>query len=288
MGLLHLILNLAALLLWVHWRIGPPMQQTTRRRTTGAGLTQLLLRKARSSISLLLLLGLLAGRGWFYYAVAPDLDWQPRMSLVIFSLGNLQDMSLPFDHNVFEKQLAFSFISFLPWLVVFNFCILVLSVLRPDIKEAEGWNRFLRAQLGWLDWLPAILKIPIGLIAATGLFYGAALWLQRIIILPGELDTPFELAHFAADTTAIHLWHVSWFVMGLITLYYLNSYIYFGGHNFWKTLEATGKSLLWPLNLLPLRWGKLDLAPVIGIALTYGVSILLTPEWMAWIYQRLT
>ena len=84
------------------------------------------------------------------------------------------------------------------------------------------------------------------------------------------------------------VWLARWFVIGLIVLYYLNSYIYFGRHNFWKTIDATVKSLLWPLNLLPLRWGKLDFAPLLGIGLTYGASMLLMPERVAWIYQRLT
>ena len=49
----------------------------------------------------------------------------------------------------------------------------------------------------------------------------------------------------------------------------------------------TGKSLLWPLQLLPLRWGKLDFAPLVGLGLALGTSLLLVPERMAWLYHGL-
>tara|TARA_B100001123_G_scaffold16303_1_gene18466 strand:+ start:257 stop:1120 length:864 start_codon:yes stop_codon:yes gene_type:complete len=285
MGLLHLILNFVALLLWVHWRMGLPPQQASPKRSTGARVLQFLLRKALASISLILLTVVLLGRGWFYFAVAPDLSWQPHLDMVSFSLGEFQEWSLPFDRNVLEKQLAFSIVSFLPWLVVYNFCLVLLSVLRPDLKEAEGWNRFLRQQLGWLDWLPAVLKIPIAFLLAGCLFYASAAWMQRLEIL--TLGTNVELAHFAGDNAAVHLRHVAWFSMGLIVLYLFSNYVYFGGQNFWKCIEATGKSLLWVLQLLPLRWRKVDFAPLLGLALAFGVSVLLVPERMGWFYHRL-
>jgi uncharacterized protein YggT (Ycf19 family) len=49
----------------------------------------------------------------------------------------------------------------------------------------------------------------------------------------------------------------------------LNSYIYFGRHPFWNYVNATAQTLLTPLKKIPLRAGKVDFAPVAGIALVF-------------------
>jgi uncharacterized protein YggT (Ycf19 family) len=60
------------------------------------------------------------------------------------------------------------------------------------------------------------------------------------------------------------------FLIGaLLALHLLNSYIYFGRHPFWNYVNATAQTLLKPLEKIPLRAGKVDFAPVVGIALTF-------------------
>jgi uncharacterized protein YggT (Ycf19 family) len=47
----------------------------------------------------------------------------------------------------------------------------------------------------------------------------------------------------------------------------LNTYVYLGNHPFWNYISQTGHRLLTPLKWLPLRLGKVELAPVVGMVL---------------------
>jgi uncharacterized protein YggT (Ycf19 family) len=63
------------------------------------------------------------------------------------------------------------------------------------------------------------------------------------------------------------------YVIGaLLVLHLLNSYIYFGKHPLWPYVNAGARTLLSPLRAMPLRAGKVDFAPVVGIALVFLVA----------------
>ena len=63
------------------------------------------------------------------------------------------------------------------------------------------------------------------------------------------------------------------FLIGaLLALHLLNSYIYFGKNPFWNYVNATAQTLLSPLEKIPLRAGKVDFAPVVGIALVFFIA----------------
>ena len=49
----------------------------------------------------------------------------------------------------------------------------------------------------------------------------------------------------------------------------LNTYIYFGKHPFWNYVNATAQTLLAPLRKIPLRAGRVDFAPVVGIVIIF-------------------
>ena len=75
-------------------------------------------------------------------------------------------------------------------------------------------------------------------------------------------------------------------IAGLLILHFLNTYVYFGKHPFWAYVNATARKLLSPLGKIPLRVGKMDFAPVAGIALTFLAAKLLQ-EALVWLYARL-
>ena len=58
-------------------------------------------------------------------------------------------------------------------------------------------------------------------------------------------------------------------IAALLSLHLLNSYIYFGRHPFWNYVNSTANRLLYPLEKIPLRAGKADFAPIVGIALAF-------------------
>jgi hypothetical protein len=282
---LHLILNLTALLLWVHWRNTPTPAVSAKNKVFGTLLKHLSLRLARGSVGLLLLVALLVGRAWFYHRIAPEVDWQPRLTLITYTPLITADLSLPFAWADFGKQLAFSVVSFASWLVLYNFVLVFCSVLKPDIDEARGWRHFLRGQLGIIDRLPNLIKIPLTLTLGAGVHYGAAWWLMQLNIMPPQ--TPEALMHLASGMAVLDLRVVAWCAMALLGLYILNSYIYFGAHKFWKIIESSGQRLLQPFLLFPMKWGRVDFAPLAGLALAWGSTLLIQPEQLNWLYQRL-
>jgi uncharacterized protein YggT (Ycf19 family) len=73
----------------------------------------------------------------------------------------------------------------------------------------------------------------------------------------------------------------------LLTLYLLNSYIYFGNHPFWNYVDATGRAVLNPLKKIPLRIGKADFTPVVGIALVFFIAEL-AGRGLRLLYARLS
>ena len=70
------------------------------------------------------------------------------------------------------------------------------------------------------------------------------------------------------------------------SLHLLNSYIYFGKHPFWNYVTAEAQTLLRPLRAVPLRAGKADFAPVVGIVLVFLFAEL-AERGLAALYLRL-
>jgi len=70
-------------------------------------------------------------------------------------------------------------------------------------------------------------------------------------------------------------------IAAILFLHLLGSYIYFGEHPAWNFINLTARNLLSPLRWLPLRFGKVDLLPLAGIALVILAPELLShpPQW---------
>jgi uncharacterized protein YggT (Ycf19 family) len=65
--------------------------------------------------------------------------------------------------------------------------------------------------------------------------------------------------------------------------------VYLGAHPIWNFVNTVGRWLLQPLRPLPLRLGRMDFAPVLGIALVFALSLLLEHKrfGLPALYQRL-
>jgi uncharacterized protein YggT (Ycf19 family) len=72
----------------------------------------------------------------------------------------------------------------------------------------------------------------------------------------------------------------------LLVLHLLNTYIYFGKHPFWNYVNVTAQTLLAPLQKIPLRAGRVDFAPVVGIAIIFSAAEL-AEHGLIWLYARL-
>ncbi|HIG81354.1 MAG TPA: hypothetical protein EYQ62_06905 [Verrucomicrobiales bacterium] len=265
MDWLHGILNLAGLLLWISWRTGTMPRSQPPRNLAGPTPRQGPVYR-HSWIYLLVLLALLGGRAVFYNQFGPGLDWYPHL--------NLLDVFHPFKSDSLPHALAYSMLSFAHWLAALYFCLALLATVQPQTEATGQWREFLKAQFGWPGGLPVIAQWGGVIALAVGFRVAEANWIESLeaVTLPANHLPLLVLLDLRA---AIYL------IMVLLALYLLNSYVYFGEQAFWKTVNESGKRLLTPLRILPWETRKVDFAPIVALAIAYGLSLALTPSHLA-------
>ena len=264
MSVIDLILNLAGLLLWISWRTVPfdPFNKTRPATLTGT------VRRAEPTRMrpwhfLIALVMLLLARAVFYWLVGPALDWTAGVKLGAISI------SFRSDH--FNRMLIFSAASFAHIFMIFYLWLLLLSLLNPRSNEADPCQRFVRIQLGFVHAWPWPLKALLPFVAALfiwllpgyllgvwGIIPAAQSWLHRV-----EQGVVLGLGTYLIWKYAIAV------VLGL---HLLNTYVYLGNHPMWNFVNTSAHRLLTPLRSIPLRIGKVDFAPVAGIALVFVVA----------------
>lgn len=280
MGYVDFILNLAGLLLWIKWRSLPfdPIHKRTPATLVGT------LRRAAPSHfrrwHLLVVIGaLLVLRAVIYGWIGPVLAqvWVGKLDLGV--------TLLPFRSDWFVRILVFSFFSFGLTLGIFYLWLLLLSLLNEKSAATGPIHQLVRMPLGGVDNWPRWAKI-ISPFAGTALVWWLASWLLvRLEIIP----QPISAAHRIEESLVIGLGsYLAWkFVAAaLLVLRLLNTYIYFGKHPFWNYVNTTAQALLAPLQKIPLRAGKADFAPIVGIALVF-LAAELVERSLIYLYARL-
>lgn len=275
MGLIDFILNLAGLLLWLDWRAVPAGSPGGRKPVTLLGT----LRQAKPGgagtrwPSLALLAALLLLRAVFYWQIGPAAHWAAKLNLGVIELS--------FRSDFFTRMLLFSFCSFALTLAVFYLWLILFSILAGP----EPIQSFVRAQLGSIDRWRRGAKLLLPLPAAAFLGW-LALWpLAWLHIAP----LPASMFHHLAAALLLGLEsYLAWtFPAALLLLLHLaNNYVYFGQHPFWNYVDATAQTLLAPLKTLPLRAGKVNLAPLAGLALVFLLAEL-AGRLLDFLYARL-
>ena len=255
MGIVDFILNLAGLLLWLNWRSlrFDPLAKRTPATLMGT-LRPASPKKFRRWHLLLILAGMLVVRAVAYRWVAPF--WVARLDLGV---------TVPsFRSDDFSGMLLFSVCSFLLVLDVFYVALLLLSLLRgPD-----PIHRLVKIPLGRVDDWPRAIKtfLPLLLTAAGWWTFGGMLVHLKICPPPLSLAHRLEQGLFLGLDSYL-VWK---FPLGaLLALHLLNSYIYFGSHPVWNYVHVAAGTILRPLHKFPLRFGRVDFAPVIGLILIF-------------------
>ena len=276
MGLVDFILNLAGLLLWLNWRALRFDPLGKRKPATLIGtLRRAEPQRLRHWHLLAAIGGLLLVRAGFYWQIGlvSKPVWAGTLDLGIIAPSFLS--------NSFGRMFLFSVFSFGLMLAVFYLWLLLLSVLAGP----EPVHGLVRMQLGTMDRWPRWMKLFLPLMA-TALLWWLASWLLEWL---GIIPRPISAAHRIGQSLLIGLGsYLVWkYVIGvLLALHLLNSYVYFGRHPFWNYVNATAQMLLQPLRRVPLRAGRVDFAPVVGIALVFLLAGLaerglnLAYEWL--------
>jgi hypothetical protein len=275
MGIIDFILNLAGLLLWLNWRSlrFDPLGQRTPATLIGT-LRRAEPRRLRRWHLPAALGGLLLLRAVLYWQIGSGVGWAAgKLDLGIIELS--------FRSDSFWRILLFSFFSFGLTLSVFYLWLLLFSIL----DGPEPFHRLVRMQLSPVDRWPRWLKLSLPLILTALLWWLASWVLAWLAIVP----PPVSAAHRIEESLIIGLGsYLAWkYVAGaLLVLHLLNSYIYFGKHSFWYYVTAEAQTLLRPLRAVPLRAGKADFAPVVGIVLVFLFAEL-AGRGLAFLYSRL-
>jgi uncharacterized protein YggT (Ycf19 family) len=277
MSLLDFILNIVALLLWVHWRSAafprtlsqPLLSLSSTLKPAGRG-------RARW-LSLGLIAVIVVLRAIFYFQAGPAARWNPCVPLGAIVLTFRSDLPV--------RMFLFSALSFLFTLYVFYLWLIVLSVVNGRVSDVDPVQRAIRQHLGWFAHWPIYLRLLLPLLAGMTCWAVVQPLLARAHIAPParsltQLWQQAALIGLAGYLTAKFL------VALVLVLHLVNSYIYLGNLHFWTYINNTARLLLRPLRILPLQFARVDFAPVAGIALAFLVAEL--AEWgLPILFQRL-
>ena len=269
-----LILNIAGLLLWLNWRASKadPLGKRTPATLIGTLRNAAPTPMRRWDVPVVLA-ALIFLRAVLYWLIGPALRWSGILDLGVISLS--------FRSDRFGRILLFSVLSFLLVLGIFYSWLLLLSLL----KGPKPVHDFVRMQLGRVDGWAAGVKwiLPLFITAICWWLVSWALaWLQ---IVPQPSPAWRIEESFIIAAQGYLLWKFP--AALLLVLYLLSSYIYFGRHPVWNYVDATAQALLRPLKKIPLRLGKVDFAPVLGIVLVFLIAQL--AGWgIGMLYKRLS
>ena len=266
MGVVNVILNLAGLLLWFNWR---SVRFDPLAKSVPATLTGTLRRAEPSRLKrwhpLAALGGLLVLRAILYWQVGSAVDWTPA-----FPLSSL-DILIPFRSDSAWRMLLFSGLSFGGMLGVCYLWLLLLSLVNGPKAQGDPLQRLVRLQLGHVDRWPWPVKMLLPLLVVLACWYLLSLLLSRLGIIPPAISKTHRLEQAVVVGLASYL---SWrYLIGaLLALHLVSSYVYLGDQPFWSFVTLTGRNLLTPLRRLPLQLGKVDFAPLVGIALVFFLT----------------
>jgi len=256
MGYVDFILNVAGLLLWLNWRSIRFYPLARRTPATLMGTLRPASSKTPRCWHLLAFLGgILFFRAVVYWWLGSSV-WAGKLDLGATVLS--------FRSDWFLRILFFSFFSFGLAMWVFCLCLLPLSILQGP----ETIQGLVSIPLGRVDGWPRWVKFLLPLLAGA-LGYWLASWLLAWLQI---IPPPGSMGHRLGQSLVIGLGgYLVWkFPIGaILMLHLLNSYIYFGKNPFWNHVNFAAQKLLSPLRRLPLRFGKMDFAPVVGVILVF-------------------
>ncbi len=259
MALIDFLLNLVGLVLWFSWcssRLDP------LRKSSPASLAGTLRRAEPRRFEawhfLVALAALLVLRALVYWQVGPAVDWTAKLDLVMVALA--------FRSDLFPSALLYSLLSFGRALLIFYFWLLVLGLLNRRVVEPGPVHRAVRLHLGRLGRWPWPVQLVLPLLLA------AVLWivLQPLLVASGITSRASSPAHLIEQGVlvggALYL-SLKYLFPAFLFLHLTASYVYLGSSPIWPFIATTSRSLLAPLRWLPLRFARLDLAPLLGVIL---------------------
>lgn len=274
MGPIDWILNVVALLLWLSWR---SRRFDPLARTSAASLAGTLRRAEPLTGGWQYLLGLsllLVLRAVLYWVLGTPIDWTPKL--------HLGAVVLAFRADRFGSTLLYSLLGFGRALIIAYFWLAVVAILNRAVTEPDPLLRLIRLHLGrvvrW-PWPVLALLAPLGM---------ALLWfaLHPILTWAGVLEPSHSVSVLTRQSLLLTLalgLSLKFILPVFLLLHFIATYVYLGSSPLWDFVGTTAGRIMAPLGWIPLRFGKLDVRPLISVVL-----IFLALHWLpAFVESRL-
>lgn len=276
-GLLDLLLNVVGLLLWFNWRASGLRLAAPGVVSLASTIQRTEVIEPRRWFSFACLIALLFVRALLYCQIGSRVNWIATLDLTA--------IALPFRSDLLSRMFLFSLLSFLMALGIIYASLLLLSVVNEKSRTTDYFSRLIALQLGWMGKWFWPIRFLLGPIAAMLIWIVLSGLFVKLGIIPSPKNAEHEW-QIAGVLTLCMLLTWKYVLIIFLGLHLVNTYVYLGNSSFWQFVTLTGNRLSLPLRWMPLRIGKVDLAPAILI-----VGILLGSHYasisLAHLYRRL-
>jgi hypothetical protein len=212
-------------------------------------------------------LGVCLVRGLLGWLVGGGSDWTPRLNLGVLSVSF---PVLPGWRGLGLMEL-YAVLSFGVWVTVFWAWMVLLSCAGQRVCEGNPVYVLVRRFAGPVARWPCGVRLVFPVVWVGGVWLVLEPVLAGLGLLPRPAAWPWR--GYQALVLGLGCWRL-WvpLVTGLLVLYWVNLYVYFGRHSIWDFLARVGRRWMGWLGWLPLRVARMDLAPVFWAALVWGAG----------------
>jgi uncharacterized protein YggT (Ycf19 family) len=193
-------------------------------------------------------------------------EWTPKL--------NLEVVVLAFRSDQLSSTMVFSCLSFVRAMVVLYFWLVVLVVINRSSAESGPIQRMIRVYVGRLARWPWPVQLLLPFVLVMALWIG----FSPLLVKLGVIAMPHSRGHLLGQAALAGLglfFSLKYILPAFLLLYLVASYVYLGSNPVWDFVTTTAVNLTAPLRRFPLRFGKVDLTPVVGV-----IVILWLLEWL--------
>jgi len=191
---------------------------------------------------------------------------------------------LAFRSQALGTVALYSLLSFLRFALIFYFWLLVFLAVNRTSTQPDAITRLLRLHLGRMGGWPPLAQILVPCLL------GALLWvcIHGLLVQTGVTARVNSTSHLAAQALLVGAalcFTLKWVILLLLLLHIVNSYVYLGNNPVWEFVSATSRGFLAPLDRMPLRIARVDLAPFL-VMLAVVLCLHWLPNYAAWALAR--